>query len=170
MVTVDGKSQNAKQRRSRLELFGTSPGVEVIQASADAYAECSEYRRTCALVRLPEGGNYVVDLFRVQGGRLHQYGLNCNGRFLGLDGVEPVPIDEQIRWLANLRAVQKPPEVWNAAWEQPGRGVAGRDSIPSGSGRSPNLLGCRPQVPKWRSRHRAASAPRGGWPASESPR
>jgi len=117
LVTVDGKSQNAKQRRSRLELFGTLPGVEVIQASADAYAECSEYRRTCALVRLPQGDNYVVDLFRVRGGRLHQYGLNCNGRFLGLDGLEPAPIDEQIRWLANLRAVQKPPEVCSAAWD-----------------------------------------------------
>jgi hypothetical protein len=117
LVTVDGKSQNAKQRHSRLELFGTSPGVEVIQASADAYTGCSEYRRTCALIRLPEGGNFVVDLFRVQGGRLHQYGLNCNGQFLGLDGMEPGPIDEQIRWLANLRAVQKPPQVWSAAWD-----------------------------------------------------
>jgi len=117
LVTVNGKSQNAKQRRSRLELFGASPGVEVMQASAEAYAECSEYRRTCALVRLPEGGNYVVDLFRVQGGRLHQYGLNCNGRFLGLDGVETAPIDEQIRWLANLRAAQKPPEIWSADWD-----------------------------------------------------
>jgi len=117
LVTVDGKSQDAKGRHSRLELFGVSPAVEVIQASADAYAGCSEYRRTCALVRLPEGGNYVVDLFRVQGGKLHQYGLNCNGRFLGLEGVKPAPIDEEIRWLANLRAAQNPPELWSAAWE-----------------------------------------------------
>mgnify|MGYP001007362154 CR=1 FL=1 len=117
LVTVDGKSQNARQRRSRLELFGISPGVEVIQASADAYAECSEYRRTCALVRLPQGGNYVVDLFRVRGGRMHQYGLNGNGRFVGLEGLEPKPIDEEIRWLANLRAVPKPPQVCSAVWD-----------------------------------------------------
>ena len=39
LVTVDGQSQNPKQRRSRLELAGTSPNVEVIQASTDAYAE-----------------------------------------------------------------------------------------------------------------------------------
>ncbi len=117
LVTVDGQNQNAKGRHSRLELFGTSPAVEVIQASADAYTVCSEYRRTCALVRLPEGGNYVVDIFRVQGGKLHQYGLNCNGRFLGLDGVEVVPIDEEIRWLANLRAAGQPPATWSATWD-----------------------------------------------------
>jgi hypothetical protein len=139
LVTVDGRSQNAKQRRSRLELFGMSPSVEVIQASADAYAECSEYRRTCALVRLPEGGNYVVDLFRVQGGMLHQYGLNCDGRFLGLEGVDPTPIDEEIRWLANLRAARKPPEAWNATWEQP----LGRESTQPDSRRAVKGVGTR---------------------------
>ncbi|MHB8902608.1 MAG: heparinase II/III domain-containing protein, partial [Thermoguttaceae bacterium] len=121
LVTVDGHNQDAKGRHSRLELFGVSPAAEVIQASADAYAACSEYRRTCVLVRLPDGGNYVVDLFRVEGGKVHQYGLNCNGRFLGLQGVEAAPLQEEIRWLANLRAAPKPPELWNAAWECEGK-------------------------------------------------
>jgi hypothetical protein len=117
IVVVDGVSQNAKDRRSRLELFGRAPGVEVMQASAIAYTQCPEYRRTCALVRLPGGGNYVVDFFRVTGGKLHQYCLNCNGKFLGLGQTQVAPIADKIsEWLANLRATE-PPEAWDATWE-----------------------------------------------------
>ena len=117
LVTVDGKNQESKGRFSTLELFAATPGVEVIQASANAYRQCSEYRRTCALVRLPDGGNYVVDFFRVQGGKLHQYGLNCNGKFLGLDGVQASPVQEEHKWLSNFRAADRPPVCWSAAWQ-----------------------------------------------------
>jgi hypothetical protein len=117
LVTVDGKSQEGKGRHSTLELFAATPGVEVIQASANAYQQCSEYRRTCALVRLPQGGNYVVDFFRVQGGTRHQYGINCNGSFLGLEGLKAAPIQEEHKWLANFLAADRPPASWSAAWE-----------------------------------------------------
>ena len=116
IVTVDGANQVAKDRHSRLELFGICPGVEVIQASANAYEQCSEYRRTCALVRLPEGDNYVVDIFRVAGGKLHQYCFNCNGDFLGVEGVEVQPIEGKLSYLTNLRAAEAPPEAWSASW------------------------------------------------------
>lgn len=117
LVTVDGQSQEPKGRHSTLELFAVCPGVEVIQASANAYRQCTEYRRTCALVRTPDGGNYVVDVFRVQGGKLHQYGINGNGAFLGLEGVQAAPIKEEHEWLANFRAVDRPPACWTAAWQ-----------------------------------------------------
>ena len=117
LVTVDRDNQQAKGRHSTLELFAVTPGVEVIQASANAYQQCSEYRRTCALVRLPKGGNYVVDFFRVKGGKLHQYGINCNGKFLGLEGPKTAPIEEDHKWLANFRAADLPPPCWSAAWE-----------------------------------------------------
>jgi hypothetical protein len=120
LVTVDGTNQNAKDRHSRLELFGVAPGVEVMQASAQAYSQCSEYRRTCALVRLPEGGNYVVDVFQVAGGKLHQYCLNANGKFLGLEGAELAPIEGKLSWLTNLRAGAAPPSSWKATWEYEG--------------------------------------------------
>jgi hypothetical protein len=69
-------------------------------------------------VRLPGGGNYVVDFFRVTGGKLHQYSLNCNGKFLGLGETQVAPIKEEIsQWLANLRATEQPPEAWDATWE-----------------------------------------------------
>jgi len=116
IVTVDGGSQNVRDRHSRLELFGIAPGLEVVQASANAYSQCKRYQRTCVLVQLPGGGTYAVDFFRVNGGKLHQYGLNCNGKLVGLDTAEPKPIKREIRWLENLRAVV-PEGPFTATWE-----------------------------------------------------
>ncbi len=50
LVTVDDANQVTRERRSVLELFGRGPGIEVIEATANAYPQCSQYRRTCALV------------------------------------------------------------------------------------------------------------------------
>lgn len=119
LVVVDGKNQDAVGRHSSLELFGAAPGVEVIQARAHAYTECSVYRRLCALIRLPEGGNYAVDIFRVVGGRRHQYALNANGEFLGLEGADLQPLEGKISWLTNLRAGPVAAAGWRATWRQP---------------------------------------------------
>ena len=116
LVTVDGGNQNNKQRRSRLELFAVGPGVEVVQASANAYTQCDRYQRTCAMVQLPGKQTYVFDIFRVQGGDRHQYGLNGNGNLIAINGVEPQPIDEEIKWLENLRAVASA-GPFTATWE-----------------------------------------------------
>ncbi len=116
IVTVDGGNQNAKPRRSRLELFAAAPGIEVVQASAKAYTQCDRYQRTCALIQLPGKQSYVVDIFRVEGGKRHQYGLNGNGTLIALGTPEPQPIDEKIAWLDNLRAAA-PDGPFTATWE-----------------------------------------------------
>lgn len=119
IVTVDGGDQNAPDRRSRLELFGITPGLELVQASAKAYSQCERYQRTCVLVQVPGGGTYAVDFFRVRGGRLHQYGLNCNGTLVGLSTAKPKPVKREIRWLDNLRAVE-PAGPFTVTWEYEG--------------------------------------------------
>jgi len=116
LVTVDGASQNVPDRHSRLELFGAAPGVEVVEASADAYSQCERYQRTCVLVQLSGGATYAVDFFRTQGGKLHQYGFHSNGALVNLSTPEPEPIDEEIRWLINLRAVKRP-GPFTATWQ-----------------------------------------------------
>ncbi len=120
IVTVDGQNQVSKNRHSTLELFGKAPGVEVIQASANAYAQCPQYRRTCALVQLPEGNTYTVDFFRVQGGKLHQYGFHSQGEMVALEGVKPEPEDGKISWLTNLRTAKEPAPGWRATWDYQG--------------------------------------------------
>jgi len=116
LVTVDGRNQDVGDRRSRLELFGVAPGVQVAQASANAYSQCPCYRRTCALVLLPDNQTYAVDFFRVEGGKLHQYGFNSNGKLVNLTTPEPEPIAEEIKWLSNLRAV-RPQGPFTATWQ-----------------------------------------------------
>ncbi|MHB8995326.1 MAG: heparinase II/III family protein [Armatimonadota bacterium] len=118
LVTVDGENQNAKDRRSRLELFGVTPGLEVMQASAVAYTQCPAYRRTVALVRLPEGGNYAVDCFRVAGGKRHHYSCNANGAFAGVQGVELKPVEGKLSWLTNLRGGAAGDDSWQASWRE----------------------------------------------------
>ena len=114
IVTVDAASQRGHTEPASLELFGSGAGVEVVQASARQYEQCGRYQRTCALVRIP-GGTYAVDFFRVDGGRLHQYGFHCNGRLAGIQGVDLEPVDDEIEWLDNLRAGQ-PRQPFTATW------------------------------------------------------
>ena len=119
IVTVDGANQNGAGCHSALEVFGLGPGVQVVQASANAYEQCDTYRRTCVLVEIPGGQTYAVDFFRVRGGALHQYGLHCNGQLLGIQGADLRPLDEEIEWLANLRAAT-PEGAFTATWEHEG--------------------------------------------------
>lgn len=117
IVTVDEANQVSKERHSKLELCGFAPGIEIMQMSANAYEQCSEYRRTCALVRLPGGGNYVADIFRVTGGKTHHYGFNSNGDFISLQGTAVAPIEGKLSWLTNLRATSDAPGNWDATWD-----------------------------------------------------
>ena len=73
LVVVDGSNQQRSDRRSVLRLFGAAPAVEVVEAEANAYDQCEQYQRTCALIRGPDGSTYTVDVFRVKGGAKHQY-------------------------------------------------------------------------------------------------
>ena len=62
-----------------LNLFADLPGLKLIEASSESsYAAqgVTLYRRTLALVGGPSGG-YALDLFRVKGGRQHDYLLHA---------------------------------------------------------------------------------------------
>ena len=116
IVAVDGANQNVPDRRSRLELFGAAPGVEIVEAAASAYSQCEQYQRTCALVHLPDDQTYAVDFFRVKGGKLHQYCFNSNGTLAGSSVSELEPVDQEIKWLANLRACN-PEGPFTVSWK-----------------------------------------------------
>jgi len=92
LVVVDEKSQANKGTGSNLELFGAIPGIEVVQASAfAAYPQTEDYRRTCAMIETPDGQSYVVDFFRVKGGKIHQYAFNSNGTLVSINPSQPLP-------------------------------------------------------------------------------
>ncbi|MGD9496467.1 MAG: heparinase II/III family protein, partial [Armatimonadota bacterium] len=119
IVAVDGANQISSGRHSTLELFAVAPEVELVQASANAYEQCSQYRRTCALIRLPNDNSYAVDVFRVTGGGLHQYCFNSNGSGFELPDLELTPQEGTLSWLGNLR-VAHPSGAWHATWHHEG--------------------------------------------------
>ena len=111
LVVVDEEEQNNTACGSNLELFGTAPGIEVVQASGvNVYPQCQEYRRTCAMVTTPQGQTYSVDFFRTKGGRIHQYNFHSNGSPMGMKPATPSPQavalgDAWNIWLENPQAI-----------------------------------------------------------------
>ena len=98
LVVVDEEEQAKRECGSNLELFGLAPGVEIAQASGvNVYPQCEEYRRTCVMVTTPEGQVYILDLFRVKGGRTHQYNFHCNGSPIEFRPAEPAPQPRRCR-------------------------------------------------------------------------
>lgn len=77
-----------------LHLFAHMPGAKIIEASSNgSYAAqgVSQYRRTLALIG--EGADaYALDLFRVHGGKQHDYMFHALGTNAKFSGVEFGPI------------------------------------------------------------------------------
>lgn len=73
-VVVDETTQRTKYA-GRLNALVSTPGVQLVDASAEiAYPDhVSLYRRTAALVDLSPEASYLLDIFRVRGGRQHDW-------------------------------------------------------------------------------------------------
>ena len=72
-VVIDEKSQVTRERGGDVLFFRTSPQVKAMEAESKAYPGAQLYRRTSALIDHGGGRSYVVDFFRVQGGRTQDY-------------------------------------------------------------------------------------------------
>ncbi|HOM80908.1 MAG TPA: discoidin domain-containing protein [Armatimonadota bacterium] len=92
LVTVDEARQSGGSGGS-LHLFARLPGIKIVEADSPlSYAAngVTQYRRTVALIG--EGKDqYLVDLFRVRGGRQHDYILGSQGQEFEVSGVELGP-------------------------------------------------------------------------------
>jgi hypothetical protein len=76
-VLIDEERQKGKFA-GHLNLLATSPEIQVMDASAeDAYRDkASLYRRTVAMVDVSPEDSYLVDIFRVKGGKVHDYSFH----------------------------------------------------------------------------------------------
>ncbi len=142
LVIVDNDQQihgGNNPRQPKLELMFTSPLVSVVEASSDAYKQCSEYRRLIVLLKGPGGQTLAVDIFRVSGGNIHDYRVfselaasdsaQAQIAFTGLSMEAEPPLPdvksslktEDIYGLRDTRSVSNPASVWQAIWQQEGR-------------------------------------------------
>lgn len=88
LVTVDESDQlKGHGSGGSLLFFGDLPSVKVVEATSElsySASDVSEYRRTVALLT---EGRYLIDFFRVTGGRSHDYGFGSLGTDLTPFGV-----------------------------------------------------------------------------------
>lgn len=92
LVLVDGESQVSKGRGGSFHLFAITPAVKVMEAASKAYPTVDEYRRTCVQVERGDAGSYLLDIFRVHGGRVREYlfhGPNNDYEVTGLEMASP---------------------------------------------------------------------------------
>ena len=95
LVTVNEKSQGGASGGS-LNLFAELPSLRLVEAESPlSYSRqgVSQYRRTVALVG--SGADQVlVDLFRVRGGRQHDYSLGVQTQAVSVNGLEVGPEED----------------------------------------------------------------------------
>ena len=140
LVVVDGRKQSSRKppRVPRLYLMATTPKVSVVEASAQTYAQCSEYRRLVALIKGPGCETFAVDVFRVEGGERHAFRVfselaasDAVDSALRFDGIAlppepPLPQvgkstrKEDIFGLRDVRNTTDVPPAWQAVWQQNG--------------------------------------------------
>ncbi len=109
----------------RLRLFNTEfRDVQVVEADAtDAYsavAPVTLYRRTVALVRIDERDSYLLDVFRVRGGSVHDYMLHGCLNSEGAARVTPRLDAKPGKMFGMIGDLQSGPaaEPWLAAFDQ----------------------------------------------------
>jgi|GEM_PF-510180 len=74
-VVVDAKKQD-NNLPGTVHEFATSPFARSIDASSPAYSQIEQYRRHLVQVDIDAERSYVVDVFRVKGGKQHDYSLH----------------------------------------------------------------------------------------------
>ncbi|MEI6500246.1 MAG: heparinase II/III family protein, partial [Armatimonadota bacterium] len=114
-VLVDGAEQADKGRGGKFTLFAPQGQIKVMEAESKAYPQASLYRRTVAQIEHAPGRQYVVDIFRVQGGKAHDYVFHWPNRDLTVNGPELSPATEKLD-LVNQKAspVAAP---WKLTWQ-----------------------------------------------------
>lgn len=82
-AVVDGQRQlSAKSAGGSLNYFTTAKGISMVSASdVDAYAHLgvSVYNRTLAMTNTSANCSYIVDIFRIKGGSVHDYSFHSRG-------------------------------------------------------------------------------------------
>ena len=114
-VLLDEQEQLTKERGGDVQFFRATPHVKVMQASSRAYAAAKTYRRTSAVVDHGDGKTYVVDFFRVQGGRQQDYVFHASAPTVAVTEATTTPAAAKLYDFTNVRAITSH-AAWRATW------------------------------------------------------
>lgn len=135
-VVVDQKPQKVLWT-GYTKLFKSLPGLQVVTLDGPhAYPQTTKYQRTVLLVDAPGTDHYVVDLFRVEGGKDHLFSVHgppCDPAISGLKltpqatgtyagpniAPETTPGDFPLgySWLFDVRRDNAPPNQFMLDWK-----------------------------------------------------
>lgn len=127
-VLIDGEPQG--RAGGQLLAFAVGGPVQTIVAAAPGvYSQASRYERSVSLVDHGPGQRYVVDVFRVAGGKTHDLALHGAGQEFAAAGLAWQPVSGPVvsdkaggKWVRQARS-----SPWDqplrALWSEAGKGV-----------------------------------------------
>ncbi len=116
-VLIDEKNQVSKERGGEVLFFKTFENVKVMEMSSSAYPEASLYRRTSVIIDHGKGQNYVVDFFRVEGGKQQDYVFHGAESSCKVYDIELEPLTSgKLYDFSNIRTADGA-GVWRATWK-----------------------------------------------------
>jgi hypothetical protein len=126
-VVVDGRSQE-KPGKARVVFVRLNDPVQAVEAEAPAayLGKVTEYRRTVAQVPQESGSPFVVDIFRVRGGAVHDWSYHVEAGAPELAGVtltQGTALGAEIPYaqLSDVRSGTTDND-WTATWRWPDEG------------------------------------------------
>ena len=126
LVVIDEQEQLGRGVRpaGNLRLIGVSPNVKVIQADCKAYSDAEVFHRSVVMVHRGRGPAYLVDCFRVKGGKVHDYAIHGEGRLshypTDAKG-RAIPLKKQKGVIGkDIEKLQTgaPDGIWSATWTE----------------------------------------------------
>jgi oligo-alginate lyase len=115
-VSVDG--QNTKPGTGKTTLWFDGDQFRAVRASGPKLVGGQQFERTLALVDISQQDSYILDVFRVAGGREHTRFQHGHFGKLSTQGLSVAPLEET-RYgevMRNFRRDPKPSPGWSATW------------------------------------------------------
>ncbi len=121
-VVIDGRDQRLTSGEitgGRTTLWGLGEALKAIRVSGPEVADAGQFERTVALIDVSKSDSYVLDIFRVAGGRdharfMHSYFGSLTTSGLALETMPDYGFDTQMR---AFRGDPKPKAGWSAEWK-----------------------------------------------------
>ncbi|WP_414660333.1 heparinase II/III domain-containing protein [Horticoccus sp. 23ND18S-11] len=114
-VLIDEKDQVTRERGGDVGFFRTSEHVKVMEASSQAYTQATLYRRSAAIIDHGNGHSYVVDFFRVNGGKRQDYVFHASAEPNGLVDARAREVNDPLYDFARVRAIEAA-GAWRLTW------------------------------------------------------
>jgi len=121
-VVIDGRDQRLTSGEitgGRTTLWGLGETLQAIRVSGPAVAEAGQFERTVALIDVSKSDSYVLDLFRVAGGRDHARFMHSHFGAMTTSGLtlETIPDYGFGTQMRAFRGDAKARPGWSADWK-----------------------------------------------------